>query len=84
MPHQCGWLLEAVGNGSPASECLKHFPMDFEIQELETMFENSHKDKGILIGETNKELQRIAGQAILVNSSLSKLSSAIQNTLNNP
>jgi hypothetical protein len=67
-----------------ASECLKHFPMDFEIQELETMFENSHKDKGILIGETNKELQRIAGQAILVNSSLSKLSSAIQNTLNNP
>lgn len=65
-----------------ASECLKHFPMDHEIQDLEMMHDNSHKDKGILIGETNRELQRIAGEAMLVNSRLTKLGAAIQDMLN--
>ena len=67
-----------------ASECLKHFPMDHEIQDLEVMYDNSHKDKGIIIGETNRELQRIAGEAILVNSRLTKLSAVIQDMLNKP
>ena len=65
-----------------ASECLKHFPMDHEIQDLESMYDNSHKDKGIILGETNKELNKIAGEASLVNSRLAKLSSAIQTLLN--
>jgi hypothetical protein len=67
-----------------ASECLKHFPMQPEIDDLEKMYDNSHKDKGILIGETNRELQRIAGEAILVNSRLTKLGAAIQDMLNKP
>jgi len=67
-----------------ASECLKHFPMDHEIQDLEVMYDNSHKDKGIIIGETNRELQRIAGEAMLVNSRLTKLSAVIQDMLNKP
>jgi len=67
-----------------ASECLKHFPMDHEIQDLEVMYDNSHKDKGIIIGETNRELQRIAGEATLVNSRLTKLSAMIQDMINKP
>jgi hypothetical protein len=67
-----------------ASECLKHFPMQPEIDDLEKMYDNSHKDKGILIGETNRELQRIAGEAMLVNSRLTKLGAAIQDMLNKP
>ncbi len=43
-----------------ASECLKHFPMKPEIDQLEEMYNNSNKDKGILIGEVNSELKRIA------------------------
>ena len=66
-----------------ASECLKHFPMKHEIDEMENMYENSHKDKGILIGETNKELQRIAGEAMLVNAHLAKVSQALQQVINN-
>ena len=67
-----------------ASECLKHFPMTPEIDDLEKMYNNSHKDKGILIGETNRELQRIAGEASLVNARLSKLGAAIQEAINKP
>jgi hypothetical protein len=67
-----------------ASECLKHFPMQPEIDDLEKMYNNSHKDKGILIGELNTELKRIAGEAIIVNSRLTSLSSAIQEFINKP
>ena len=67
-----------------ASDCLKHFPMKPDIDELENMYNNSHKDKGILIGETNKELQRIAGEASLVNARLTKLGTAIQEIINKP
>jgi hypothetical protein len=65
-----------------ASECLKHFPMKHEIDEMEKMYENSHKDKGILIGETNQQLQRIAGEAMLVNAHLTKVSKSIQDIIN--
>jgi hypothetical protein len=67
-----------------ASECLKHFPMQPEIDDLEKMYDNSHKDKAIILGETNRELQRIAGEAMLVNSRLTKLSAVIQDMLNKP
>ena len=63
---------------------LKHFPTEFDINELEKMYTNSHKDKGVMIGEINTELQRIAGEAMLVNSRLTKLSSGIQELLNKP
>jgi hypothetical protein len=67
-----------------ASECLKHFPMQPEIDDLEKMYNNSHKDKGILVGELNAELKRIAGEAMLVNSRLTSLSSSIQQFINKP
>ena len=63
---------------------LKHFPTEFDINELEKMYTNSHKDKGVMIGEINTELQRIAGESMLVNSRLTKLSSGIQELLNKP
>lgn len=63
---------------------LKHFPTEYDIKQLEEMYNNSHKDKGIMIGEINKELQRIAGESMLVNSRLTKLSSGIQELLNKP
>jgi hypothetical protein len=67
-----------------ASECLKHFPMKPEIDQLEEMYNNSNKDKGILIGEVNSELKRIAGEAMLVNARLTSLSSSIQDFINKP
>jgi hypothetical protein len=67
-----------------ASECLKHFPVDHEIHDLESMYNNSHKDKGILIGETNKELQKIANEAMLVNSRLTRLGASIQEIIHKP
>lgn len=63
---------------------LKHFPTEYDITQLENMFINSNKDKGILIGEINKELQRIAGEAMLVNSRLTKVSQSIQELINKP
>ena len=67
-----------------ASARLKHFPTEYDINQLEEMYNNSNKDKGILIGETNAELQRIAGEAMLVNSRLTKVSQAIQELINKP
>lgn len=63
---------------------LKHFPTEHDINELEKMHTNSHKDKGVMIGEINTELQRIAGESMLVNSRLTRLSSGIQELLNKP
>ena len=67
-----------------ASVRLKHFPTEYDINQLEEMYNNSNKDKSILIGETNKELQRIAAEAMLVNSRLSKVSQSIQELINKP
>ena len=67
-----------------ASARLKHFPTEYDINQLEEMYNNSNKDKGVLIGEINKELQRIAGEAMLVNSKLTKLSAGVQELINKP
>ncbi len=67
-----------------ARERLKHFPTEYDIKQLEEMYNNSNKDKGVLVGEINKELQRIAGEAMLVNSKLTKLSAGVQELLNKP
>ena len=67
-----------------ASECLKHFPMEHEIQDIEQMYNNSYKDKGILVGETNKELQHIAGEIAIAKKRLSEVSQALQQVINKP
>jgi hypothetical protein len=67
-----------------ASECLKHFPMEHEIQDLEQMYNNSYKDKGILVGETNKELQHIAGEIAIANKRLNEVTQALQQVINKP
>ena len=69
---------------SRARDRLKHFPSEFDINQLEMMYNNSHKDKGVAIGEINSELKRIAGEAMLVNSRLTSLSSGIQELINKP
>lgn len=65
-----------------ASECLKHFPMKPEIDELEKLYNTSHKDKNIILDETNKELRKVANEILLAQNSLSKMSSALQNFVN--
>ena len=67
-----------------AYECSKHFPMEHEIHELEQMYNNSHKDKGILVGETNKELQHIAGEIAIANKRLNEVTQALQQVINKP
>ena len=69
---------------SRARDRLKHFPSEFDINQLEEMHNNSNKDKGVAIGEINSELKRIAGEAMLVNSRLTSLSSGIQELINKP
>lgn len=63
---------------------LKHYPSEFEISRLREMFNNSNKDKGIIIGETNKELQRIAGEVAMSNKRLSEMSQYLQEFINKP
>ena len=67
-----------------ASARLKHFPTEYDINQLEEMYNNSHKDKGVIIGEINTELKRIAGETMLVNSRLTNLSAGIQELINKP
>ena len=67
-----------------ASARLKHFPTEYDIKQLEEMYNNSHKDKGVMIGEINTELKRIAGETMLVNSRLTNLSAGIQELINKP
>jgi hypothetical protein len=63
---------------------LKHFPSTLDIDQLEKMFNNSHKDKGILVGETNKELQSIAGEIAIANKRLGEVSQVLQELINKP
>jgi len=63
---------------------LKHFPSEFEINQLREMFNNSNKDKNIIIAETNKELQRIAGEFTIANKRLSEVSQSLQEFINKP
>jgi len=63
---------------------LKHFPTEYDITQLENMFNNSNKDKGILVGETNKELQSIAGEIAIANKRLSEVSQVLQQVINKP
>ena len=65
-----------------ASDRLKHFPSEFEIKELQNMHTNMHKDKNVILAETNKELQRVANEILLAQNSLSRMSSALQEFIN--
>jgi hypothetical protein len=61
---------------------LKHFPNEHDINKLEEMFNNAHQDKNIIIGETNKQLQKVANEILIAQSTLSKLTGALQNFIN--
>ena len=65
-----------------ASDRLKHFPSDYEINNLQGMFNNSHKDKGIIIGETNKELNRVGNEIMIAQNSLKQMAAALQEFVN--
>jgi hypothetical protein len=63
---------------SIASDCLKHFPYDFEIKELHKMYEVSHKNKNVIIDETNKELHRLANELATAQLRLNEVTSTLQ------
>lgn len=65
-----------------ASDRLRHFPSEFEINNLEEMFNNSHKDKGIIIGETNKQLNRVANEIMISQNTLKQMTTALQEFVN--
>jgi hypothetical protein len=67
-----------------ASARLKHFPNDFDINQLEKMHQTINKDKNIIINETNKELQSIAGEIVIANKRLSEVSQTLQEFINKP
>jgi hypothetical protein len=67
-----------------ASECLKHFPMEHEIAELEEMYNTAHTDQNILISETNKEIQNATNGMFLTQHSLNRVASALEKLINTP
>lgn len=67
-----------------ASARLKHFPSEFDINQMENMFQTIHKDKNILVNETNKELRAISGEIVIANSRLAEVSQTLQQLINKP
>lgn len=65
-----------------ASDCLKHFPMKPEIDELEKLYNTTHKNKNVILSETNKELQRVSTELTLANSRINTLANALQKFVN--
>jgi hypothetical protein len=61
-----------------ASECLKHFPSKPIIDEFEKFYNNAHKDKNIILSETNKELNRVSNEILIAQNSLKEMTLALQ------
>jgi hypothetical protein len=67
-----------------ARDRLKHFPSEFDISEMENFYNAAHLDKNVIIGETNKQLQRVANEITIAQSSLRKVTGVLQEFINKP
>jgi len=67
-----------------ASARLKHFPTEYDINQLEEMHKSIHLDKNFVVGETNKELRSIAGEIAIAGKRLNEVTDALQQYINKP
>lgn len=67
-----------------ASMCLKHYPLPMDIETLKFMHTASHKDKNIIISETNKEIAQAKNEIFLAQKRLHDLTNALQEFINKP
>ena len=65
-----------------ASECLKHFPMTPEIDELEKMYNASVGDRNVILDKTNKELNHISNEIHIAQRKLNDVASVLQHFIN--
>lgn len=69
---------------SRARDRLKHFPSEFDINQLEEMYNTSHTDKNVIVGQTNKELRSVAGEIAIAGKRLNEVTDALQQFINKP
>lgn len=63
---------------------LKHFPTEFDINQLEEIHKLMHSDKNIIVGQTNKELRSVAGEIAIAGKRLNEITDALQQFINKP
>jgi len=51
---------------------------------MENFYNAAHLDKNVIIGETNKQLQRVANEITIAQSSLRKVTGVLQEFINKP
>lgn len=60
-----------------ARDRLKHFPSEYDIKQLENMYENIHEDPNILFQECMKRLDSVRGELILAERKVGDATNAI-------
>jgi len=66
-----------------ARDRLKHFPSEYDINELEKMYSLSDKDPNILLNECMKRLDCIRGELTIVNKRVNDVGNGIIETIKN-
>lgn len=66
-----------------ARDRLKHFPSEYEIKQLEQMYETINEDPNILFRECMKRLDSVRGELILAERKVSEVGSKIVETIHN-
>ena len=65
-----------------ARDRLKHFPSEYEINELEKMHSTMSGDPNIVFNECMKRLDSVRGELILAERKVSEVGNAIVETIN--
>jgi hypothetical protein len=63
---------------------LKHFPTEYDINQLEEMHKTINTDKNFIVNETNKELRSVAGEIAIAGKRLNEVTDALQQFINKP
>ena len=66
-----------------ARDRLKHFPSEYEINELEKMHSLMGRDPNILLNECMKDLDSIRGELTIVNKRVNDVGNGIIETIKN-
>ena len=67
-----------------ASDCLKHFPWDTDLAELENVYKASNTNKSVILDKTNKELNHVAAEVHMAQRNLNEVASVLQHFINKP
>jgi hypothetical protein len=65
-----------------AADCLKHFPWDTDLAELENVYKASNTNKSVILDKTNKELNHVAAEVHMAQRNLNEVASVLQHFIN--